>query len=130
MRQQRLGAVRQEEPAARVDARRMQLLELLEEGLRRDHHAVAHDALHAFVQDSRRDEPQREVAIAELHRVPGVVPALVAHHGIECRAEEIDDLPLALISPLHSDHDDIGHTAASPWDRGLRATLRFRSTAD
>ncbi len=117
MRQERLGAIGEEEPAAGVDSRRLQLLELLEERLRRDHHAVAHHAAHAGVQDPRRDEAQREVTIAELHRVPGVVPALVTDDGVEGWTEKIDDLPLALISPLHTDHDDVGHTAASPCNR-------------
>ena len=66
---------------------------------------------------------EREVAIGELDRVTGVVPALVADDDVEGGAEEIDDLPLALVPPLHADHDHIGHDAlafgahSSKWPR-------------
>ena len=45
----------------------------------------------------------------KLDRVAGVVAALVAHDDVEGRAEEIDDLPLPLVPPLHADDDEIGH---------------------
>ncbi len=51
------------------------------------------------------------MAVLEPDRMAGVVAALIAHHPVEGRAEEIDDLPLALIPPLHPDDDDIGHGA-------------------
>ena len=50
-----------------------------------------------------RDETEREVLVRELHGVAGVVPALIASDDVEAFTEEIDDLPLAFVSPLRAD---------------------------
>ena len=43
-------------------------------------------------------------------RVPGVVPALEAHHGGDALGQQIDDLALALVAPLGADDDQVpGH---------------------
>jgi hypothetical protein len=47
---------------------------------------------------------EREVPVAELHGVPGVVPAVVARGEVETVGEEIDDLPLPLVSPLTAEN--------------------------
>jgi hypothetical protein len=83
---------------------------LLEEGLRVDDHPVAEHAHHAVVDDTRGDEVERERAVADLHGVPGVVPALVARDHVEAPGQQIDDLALALVAPLRArDHDDSRH---------------------
>ncbi len=133
---QELGALGDEQPAARRHAEALELVDLVEERLRVDHHAVAEDAAHVGAQDARRDEVQREVAVAEPHGVAGVVAALIAHHGVEGRGDQVDDLPLAFVSPLHAEDDDAGHglltdstphiarqpavsvTRFAPWRRG------------
>jgi hypothetical protein len=104
-----VGAVGDEEPAVEAHPGLVEAGELREHGVRRHHHAVAQHADHPRVQDARGDELQREVLVAELHGMAGVVPALVAHHAVERRAEEIHDLPLPLVSPLHTHDDDVGH---------------------
>ena len=111
--EQHVRPVGDEQPAVEADATLVEPGELGEQGVRRHHHAVAEDAHHAGVQDARRDELQGEVAVAELHRVAGVVAALVAHHAVEGGTEEIDDLPLALVPPLHPHDDDVGHVPSS-----------------
>ena len=85
--------VRDEQPAVGAHAGLVQTVQLGEEGVRRDDHAVAQDAEHPLVQDAGRYEVQREVPVAEAHGVPRVVPPLVAHHSFEGGTEEIDDLP-------------------------------------
>jgi hypothetical protein len=49
------------------------------------------------------------VLVPEADRVARVVPALVAHDSVKGRAEQIDDLALPFIPPLHPDDDDVGH---------------------
>ena len=108
-RQERVGAFETNSRPRDLDARPRQLVDLVEERLGVDHHAVAEHAAHAGVEDAGGDQMEREVAVAEPDRVAGVVAALVAHHGVEGRAQEVDDLPLALVPPLHADDDDVGH---------------------
>ena len=47
--------------------------------------------------------------LPDVHRMTGVMPALVARHDVEPVGEEIDNLPLALVSPLGSQDDDVCH---------------------
>jgi hypothetical protein len=57
------------------------------------------------VQDARRDQVQDGLLAIDDQRVAGVVPALEAHHGIRPLGEQVDDLALALVTPLGADHD-------------------------
>jgi hypothetical protein len=57
--------------------------------------------------DAGGNQPQREVLVGELHRVAGVMAALVARHHVECFAEQVDDLPFALVSPLRPDDRNV-----------------------
>jgi hypothetical protein len=42
--------------------------------------------------------------------MPGIVTTLKTHHGVSVTAQQIDDLTLALISPLSSEnHDAVIH---------------------
>src|SRR5581483_4576683 len=46
-------------------------------------------------------------------RMAGVVAALEAHHDVGAAGEPIDDLALALVTPLGADHGHVGHAYAS-----------------
>ena len=92
---------------------------LFEQRLERQHDAVADQTLHVRVQDAGGDQRQHGFLAADDERVPGVVAALKAHHGLCLIGEQIDDLALALIAPLQADHDQIlTHFAPS---RAVRA---------
>jgi hypothetical protein len=98
--------VRAEPQAARVDAARLEPVDLVGEHARIDDGAVADDAELAGIEDPGGDEVELpRLAVAD-DRVPGVVAALEAHDGVGALGEEIDDLALALIAPLgaHDDH--------------------------
>ncbi len=43
-----------------------------------------------------------------VHRVSGVVAALIARDGREVRRQHVDDLALALVAPLRAQHCDVG----------------------
>ena len=85
-----------------------QLVDLLEERLRIDDHAVADDAGDAGVQDARGNQVQDELPAVDVDRVPGVVAALVARDGREMRRQHVDDLALAFVAPLRAEHCDVG----------------------
>ncbi len=129
-RQQGLGSIRNEQAPFRLDSGGVELLDLLEERLGRDHHAVAHDAELIRMENPRRNQAEREVTVAELDRVPGIVPTLVAHHGVESGTEQVDDLPLPLVPPLHAHHHDVRHPGPpreKPPDASTRVVLGFSS---
>src|ERR1019366_189977 len=68
-----------------------------------DDEAVSDHVHDARAADARRDETQREVLVAELHGVAGVVAALIAGDEIEGGSDEVDDFALAFVAPLAPD---------------------------
>jgi len=61
-----------------VNTSRLQRVDLGDEGRGIQHQPVADDGFHARTQDSRRDELEDELLLADAHGVAGVVAALVA----------------------------------------------------
>ena len=102
--------VADQNPVADVDPVLRELVDLTEQRLRIDDHAVADDARDAVVQDPRRNEPQNELRAVHIDRVAGVVSTLIPRDDGEMRRQEIDDLALAFITPLRTEHCEIrGH---------------------
>ena len=62
-----------------------------------------------LVQHAARHELQGVPLAADDDGVPGVVAALVAHHVRVLLGEQVDDLRLALVTPLGADDDGDGH---------------------
>ena len=78
------------------------------EVLRLEHDAVADDTGHPRVQDARRDLAKDELSIADNNGMAGVGAALIAHHEVGPLRQHIDQLSLALVSPLCPDHHHAG----------------------
>ena len=70
----------------------------------RQHHAIADVAGDAFAQDARGNQPQDRLLAVDDQRMAGIVSALEAHHAICMVGEPVDDLALALVTPLGADH--------------------------
>src|SRR5262245_59268096 len=103
-----MGAIADEQVAMiDLDALRAQPVDLVEQRLRRDHHAVADDAGLAGMGDARRDQVEHEFMIDSAASnddgMAGVVAALIASDDVEMGSERIDDLALAFVSPLRAD---------------------------
>src|SRR6266702_4562542 len=93
-----------------LDAGALELVHLLDQRLRRKHHAVADVAGHALPEDARGDEVQHGLPAADHQRMPGVVPALEAHHPLGVVGKPVHDLALAFVTPLGAYDDDVlGH---------------------
>jgi hypothetical protein len=88
-----------------IDAGATELADLLDQRGGREHHAVADEALHRAVQDSRGNEAQDRLVAVDHERVAGVVAALEAHDRGRVVGEPVDDLALALVAPLRADDD-------------------------
>ena len=87
----------------------LQAVDLLEQHLGVDHDAVADDRGHLRREHPGRQQVQRVAVVADDHRVPGVVPALVADHVVNLVAEQVGCLALAFVAPLGADEHDGRH---------------------
>src|SRR5262249_13169932 len=58
--------------------------------------------------DAGRQQAELVGGVADHQRVPGIVPALEAHHRVGTACQPVDDLALAFIAPLGADHGDVG----------------------
>ena len=93
-----------------VDALRLELGDLGNEGMRIEHDAVADDRQLAFAHDARRQQRQLVDLAVDDQRVAGIVAALEADHHIRALRQPVDDLALALVAPLRADDHHIGHS--------------------
>ena len=107
VRQDQVRLVADDEPIADGDASRRELVDLGKQRLRIDHDAVADDAGDALVQDAGRQQPQHELAPVGVDGVTGVVAALIPRDDRKIRRQQIDDLALALVSPLRAQYSDV-----------------------
>jgi hypothetical protein len=87
---------------------RLQVVELGDELLGIDHAAGADHAL-LLRDDARGQMAKLEGLSVDLDRVSCVGPAVVAADQIRVLGEQVDDLALALVSPLGTDDDGRGH---------------------
>ena len=72
---------------------------------------------------------QNELLVSDDHGVTGVVSALAAHDDVGLIGEEIDDLPLAFISPLRPDKNRIWHNAKTrQYCRPLANSLKINQS--
>ena len=104
IRQDQVRLVADDQPFADVDAGAAELLDLGEQRLRIDDHTVADDAGDALMQDPGRQQTQDELAPAGIHRMAGVVTALIARDDGKVRGQEVDDLALPLVAPLRTEY--------------------------
>ena len=95
--------------ARRVDALVGEHVDLREEHLGVDHHAVPDDRGDVVVEHARGHQLECERLAADDDPVPGVVAALVAHDQVHLAGEEVGELALALIAPLGPDHHGCRH---------------------
>ena len=121
-----MGVGRQPQTAD-VHAAPAQAVELLDQHLGIDDHAVADHAGLARIEDPGRDQVELELVAVADDRVAGVVAALEAHHHLGALGEQVDDLALALVAPLGSDDHDSRHATGDY--AGTTATRRIGCTA-
>src|SRR5262249_20717261 len=111
-----------EPPVVGEVAAGLQGVDLANEHVRVDDHARPHHAHLARVEDAGGHEVQDRLLALHHQRVPGVVAAVVAHDHVGVGGEEIDDLPLSLVTPLGADdgsrrhwHQSLSNVAETTW---------------
>ena len=114
--------VGQDQGAGRADAQALahrhtllfQLGDFPQQRIGRDHYAIADQALHVVTQDAGRDQVQHGLLTVDDQGMTGIVAALVTHDRSRLIGQQIDDLALALITPLGAqDHDILTHNPLS-----------------
>ena len=101
-----MRAVADVQPAFDVDPVPHDLVHFGEQRLGIEDDTVPDGAAHAGVQYAARHLVEHERLGADVHRMPGVRAALVAHHPIGTLGQDVDELALALIAPLGADYDN------------------------
>ncbi|KAI1694499.1 hypothetical protein Ddc_22071 [Ditylenchus destructor] len=93
--------------ASALPRRLFQTLDFRQQVGRVQHHAVADVAGHAVAHDARGDQVQRGLHAVDDQRVARVVAALETHHTLGVIGQPVNDLALALVTPLSADHDHV-----------------------
>src|SRR5882762_7611029 len=104
--QHEMRAVAYVEPSLDVDTIGNELVDLREKGLDIQYDSVADRAPHARMENSARDLMEDERLVPDLDGVTGVGAALIANYPVGALRENINELALALVSPLGTDDDD------------------------
>ena len=88
-------------------------LHLGNQRMRIDHHAIADDRELARPYDTGRKQAQLVADSVDDQRMSGIVATLKAHNDIGPLRQPVDDLALALVSPLRADDHHISHDPCS-----------------
>ncbi len=92
-----------------VDALGTQLLDFGDEMMRIDDDAVADDAELA-AHEARRQQRQLVADTIDDQRMARIVSALIAHDHIGTFRKPVDNLALAFVTPLRTDHNYVRHS--------------------
>src|SRR5690606_36553621 len=81
-----------------------EFVDFFEQGLGRQHHAVADEARYAGMHDARRNQAQDGLFAVDPQSMPGVVAALETNHALDGLGQPVNDLALAFVTPLGADN--------------------------
>jgi hypothetical protein len=87
----------------------MQTIQLGQEDGRINHNAITNKALFGGMKNPRRDKVKNKSLASYDDGMAGIITPLEAHNNICIFGKEIDDLPLAFVSPLCTDNNYISH---------------------
>jgi hypothetical protein len=104
--EEEMGPSTHSDPAGESDPPRRKGIILLEKLDQIEDDTVPEEAPLPGVEDPGRDLMEDEVLLTHLYRMSGVGAALIAGHHIHFLRQDVDDLPLPLVTPLGADDDD------------------------
>src|SRR4029078_1811809 len=108
------------------DAATRELVELTDEALRIDDHALREDARDVLAEDAARHEPHDDLLVAHDERVPRIRSPAVTDDEIRALGEDVDDLPLAFVAPLRAYDHHARHGSLLYHDAGEAPCPRVR----
>jgi hypothetical protein len=112
VREQDVGAIGHHQVRPDIDPERLHLSHFRLERHGVDHEAGSENAQHSFVQDPGWNQVQDQLPLIANDGVAGVVAAVEASHDLEGRGDQVDDLPLAFVTPLAANDCNIRHRDA------------------
>ena len=89
-------------------------VDLLQQRLGIEHHAVADDRQLALPHHARGQQRQLVGVAVDDQRMAGIVAALEADDDVGLLGQPVDDFSLAFVPPLGADHDNVGHEPPFP----------------
>ena len=95
-----MGLLADTDPPLDGDTPSLQLIVLLPEFDRVEHHTITQETAFSRVEDPRRNLMQNEFIVSGMYRVTGVGPTLVTGHDMHVPGEDIDELALPFVTPL------------------------------
>src|SRR5580704_13605159 len=104
---------RKMQPAAHVDTSAAEVIELGYQSSRIYHDSRTDDGVLAGPKDSARNQLQDKTVAIENDGMSRIVAARTAGNVIKRSRHVIDDLPLALVTPLRAHYDDRFHSRSS-----------------
>src|SRR5262249_20130296 len=104
VRQDQVCFVTDHDPAFDIDSSSRELVHLREKRLRIYDNTIADDAGDPGMQDTGRNEAENELGSVCVHGVAGVVTTLITSNDREAGRQQVDDLALAFVAPLRTDH--------------------------
>src|SRR3546814_10147453 len=96
----------------------------------RQHHAIADEAGDSGPHDAGRNQVQRGLDAVDDQRMAGIVATLETHDRLDAIGEQVNDLALALITPLSPDDDDGLTHGSTPGAQWGDAPVALRSRRD
>ena len=122
-------AIGDEQVLADLDARGAHRVDLRQQRVEIEDDPAADDG-RAAPDDPGRQQVEREVPVAELDGVTGVVTAVIAGDHVESVGEQVDDLSLTLVAPLPAQNGQSLHAALLVVDRKKQGRVtEFRDGA-
>ena len=112
-RQQDLRAVADLQPEVDVDAGGSELFGFLKQCQRVNDESVADDGGFAVAENAAGHQPEDELAVPDPDGVAGVVASLVPNDVVEATGQHVDQLALALVTPLCAQNYDVAHASCS-----------------
>ena len=129
-----------------IHASGFQLVDFLQQGFGRQHHAITDETFHAFTQNAGRNQAQHGFLAIHHQGMARIVTTLETYHSTCVVGQPVNDLALAFITPLGTDHDNIlGHwknlffsqtknqlngTICQPSAAGISSRLQPMASAD
>src|SRR6185295_8297357 len=106
-----VGPIAEHQVVADLDAAGREIVDLLEDAGRIEHHAAGHHALHARRKNAAGDQRKLVSLAAGDDGMPGVAAALVADDDLVLVGQQIDEFAFGFIPPLQTDNASNRHGA-------------------
>ena len=101
-------------------------IQFFQQSQRIDDDARGNHRLHMALQDAGREQAEFVGSPVKLHRMPGVVTALIADNDVMTFRQDIDDFSFGFVTPLQTNHRCCRHKNARKENRWFQKETGHR----